>query len=376
MKQPKATIEQLRKGINEFQGKLLTEVWQTFRTKGEWPILRRLYRDYGKEAVRDALSVLGRSIGWEERGSGRWGHYRLSLVGTLLTPQGPELQNLLARFFQIQRQLFEEAPEKENTTSADISRRLNLTKDETTLLGDLLSIGNFGAGQNKEDKSWNVSTMDEAADFCGRCDFNAKVDEWACRFYVDDRRVFQDQQAYAQSFADPFSKALATGSAQSPHPAEIAVSLERLREKYPDAKKLGFLIMRFSASRAFDRIVQAIKATAEQHGLVVIRADEIEFHADLWGNVRTLLHGCGFGIAVYDRIESNEPNANIGLEVGYLMAMNKPVLLLKDRTLASLQSDLTGKLYKTFDPHNAKASIPRQMTAWLQDNGIIVPVRR
>ena len=89
--------------------------------------------------------------------------------------------------------------------------------------------------------------------------------------------------------------------------------------------------------------------------------------------MRTLLHGCGFGIAVYERIEREEPNANVGLEVGYLMAMNKPVLLLKDKTVTSLQSDLAGKLYTPFDPHDPEGSIPEQLTKWLKDNGIIIP---
>lgn len=158
-----------------------------------------------------------------------------------------------------------------------------------------------------------------------------------------------------------------------PHPPEIAMSLDRLYAKYPDPKKLGFLIMRFTAAKPFEQIVGAIKATGEKHGLSVIRADENEFHADLWGNVRTLLHRCGFGVAVFERIESEEPNANIGLEVGYLMAMNKPVLLLKDKTVEVLQSDLAGKLYKPFDPHDPGGTIPNQLTKWLGDNGIIVP---
>ncbi len=151
------------------------------------------------------------------------------------------------------------------------------------------------------------------------------------------------------------------------------MSLERLYNKYPDPKKLGFLVMRFAAAKPYGRIVRVIKATAEEHGLVVIRADENDFHADLWGNVRTLLHGCGFGIAVYERIESDKPNANVGLEVGYLMAMNKPVLLLKDQNVIALPSDLAGKLYKPFDPYEPETRIPNQLTKWLEDNGIILP---
>jgi hypothetical protein len=158
-----------------------------------------------------------------------------------------------------------------------------------------------------------------------------------------------------------------------PHPPEIGMSIDRLRTKYPDPKKLGFLVMRFTAAKPFARIVEIIKQTAAKYDLIIVRADENEFHADLWGNVRTHLHGCGFGIAVYERIETEEPNANVGLEVGYLMAMNKPVLLLKDKTVATLQADLAGKLYKAFDPHDPENTIPDQLVKWLEDNGIIVP---
>lgn len=157
------------------------------------------------------------------------------------------------------------------------------------------------------------------------------------------------------------------------HPPEIAVSLDRFRARHPEPNKVGFLIMRFAATKPFARIATIVKRTAAELGLAVLRADENDFHADLWGNVRTYLHGCGFGIAVYERIEAEEPNANIGLEVGYLMAMNKPVLLLKAKTVKTLQADLAGKLYKPFDPHDPENTIPDQLTKWLEDNGVIVP---
>lgn len=158
-----------------------------------------------------------------------------------------------------------------------------------------------------------------------------------------------------------------------PHPPEMSMSLDRLRSKYPDPKKLGFLIMRFAAAKPFSKIVEVVKETGKKHGLAILRADEQEFHADLWGNVRTYLHGCGFAVAVYERIETDEPNANVGLEVGYLLAMNKPVLLLKDQTLPNIQSDLAGKLYKPFDPHDPEGTIPPLLEKWLEDYGIIVP---
>ena len=178
--------------------------------------------------------------------------------------------------------------------------------------------------------------------------------------------------AVTSNFAEGESHLPISALAQ-PHPPEIAMSLDRLRSKFPDPKKVGFLVMRFTAAKPFAKIVEAIKKTGEDHGLKIIRADENEFHSGLWENVRTHLHGCGFGIAIYERIETNEPNANVGLEVGYLMAMNKPVLLLKDKTAEKVQTDLVGKLYKEFDTHDPEGTIPAQLTKWLEDYGIIIP---
>ena len=78
---------------------------------------------------------------------------------------------------------------------------------------------------------------------------------------------------------------------------------------------------------------------------------------------------------MYERTETDEPNANVGLEVGYLLALNKPVLLLTGKTLEAIQSDLAGKLYKPFDPHDPEGTIPGLLNKWLEDNGIVVPKR-
>jgi len=296
----------------------------------------------------------------------------MSLLGAMLTSGGPEFQSLMERFFQFQRDLYRKDPEKINATAVEIRGALQLSDEQTGLLAKLLWLGSMGGAQNDTTASWIAGAMAEAADFPKTGDLSKQVSDRVCRFYNPDAPVFQEQQhqaLFAAAAAIPINE---TASALQPHPPEISMSLERLQGKYPDPKKLGFLIMRFAAAKPYERIASVIKATAEKHGLAVLRADENDFHADLWGNVRTLLHGCGFGIAVYERIERDEPNANVGLEVGYLMAMNKPVLLLKDKTVPSLQSDLAGKLYKLFDPHAPEASIPDQLTNWLKDNGVIV----
>lgn len=280
---------------------------------------------------------------------------------------------MLTRLFEFQRELFRKDPEREDSKSEEIAAALKLSPEQTEVLGELVWLGRFGGGRGGEKGGWSMSAMDEAPSFPPTGELSAQVEEWALKFYRPTGPVFQDQ--HSPPSGESLSAFLGAAPTPQPQVSEIAVSLERLREKYPDPKKIGFLIMRFTAKQPFRRIVNVIKTTAEKHGLAIIRADNEQFHHDLWGNVRTLLHGCGFGIAVYERIDTNEPNANVGLEVGYLMAMNKPVLLLKDSTVPELQSDLAGKLYHSFEPHDPKHTIPDQLTKWLETNGIIVPKR-
>jgi len=47
------------------------------------------------------------------------------------------------------------------------------------------------------------------------------------------------------------------------------------------------------------------------------------------------------------------------------------VCILKDKTLKTLHSDLVGKLYREFDPFEARKTILKQIALWLHDKGFI-----
>jgi hypothetical protein len=118
-------------------------------------------------------------------------------------------------------------------------------------------------------------------------------------------------------------------------------------------------------------IVTSLRSELAKHSIELVRADQKQYHDDLFWNILTCIYGCSFGIAVFERIELEEFNPNIALEVGYIMALQKPVLLLKDRTLKNLNTDLIGKLYRTFDPQTIPESIGPEVRQWLKDKGII-----
>jgi nucleoside 2-deoxyribosyltransferase len=158
-------------------------------------------------------------------------------------------------------------------------------------------------------------------------------------------------------------------------PNVIKDSLADFQADHPHPNKAAFIMMGFGETTAHANIVKAVRKSLSKHGISGLRADDKEYHEDLLPNVRTYMHGCNFGIAIFERIESEEFNPNVGLEVGYMMAMGKPVCLLKDQTLKDLHTDLIGKLYRRFDVLNPAGSIPDQVDSWLNDKRLIGPQR-
>lgn len=148
---------------------------------------------------------------------------------------------------------------------------------------------------------------------------------------------------------------------------ELSTSLKRFIKDNPKPEKSGFLIMKFEDSKIQNNIVQILKNHLSKQGITLLRADDKWYADDLFENIQTYMHGCSFGIALFDRINSDEFNPNVSLEIGYMMALNKPVLLLKDKTLKSLQTDLVGKLYHQFDFQDPEITIPLVLDKWLKD---------
>lgn len=152
---------------------------------------------------------------------------------------------------------------------------------------------------------------------------------------------------------------------------EIAESLEKFKQEHLNYESNAFIMMQFGKTKSHAAIVDSIRSTLKKFGLNGLRADDKEYHDDLFGNVLTYIYGCRFGIAVFERLEDDVFNPNVSLEVGYMRALRKPVCFLKDKTLKELQTDLVGKLYKSFDPQAPLETIPSELEKWLRDKDVI-----
>lgn len=151
-------------------------------------------------------------------------------------------------------------------------------------------------------------------------------------------------------------------------PVEIRESIERFRKDH--AEPTAFIMMQFSDKPAHNAIVSAIKATLKTVGITALRADDHQYHDDVLPNVKTYMHGCAFGIAVFERIEGDVFNPNVSLEVGYMMAIGKSICYLKDKSLNRLQTDLISKLYREFDTYAIEKTLPVSLNKWLHEKGI------
>jgi len=154
-------------------------------------------------------------------------------------------------------------------------------------------------------------------------------------------------------------------------PTEILESVNNFRQDYPITSKTAFIMMRFSSTPNHNAIVTEIKRILLKHDIIGLRADDKEYSDDLFSNIRTYMHCCNFGIAVFERLLDDTFNPNVSLEVGYMMGINKSVCLLKDSTLPSLTSDLVGKLYKSFDTQRIGETLEAELEKWLRDRGFI-----
>jgi hypothetical protein len=160
------------------------------------------------------------------------------------------------------------------------------------------------------------------------------------------------------------------GASANEDPPELLPYIDHFRRVHPNPRKSAFVMMRFGEGRRYRGIANAIKASLSAHDIVALRADDNTFAEYLMANVRTYMHGCGFGVAVFERMESDNHNPNVALEVGYMLALGKRVCLLKDKTLTQLPTDMIGSMYSEFDPDDVDASIPRALEKWLRQRGL------
>lgn len=170
---------------------------------------------------------------------------------------------------------------------------------------------------------------------------------------------------------DPNELFIYSNSPEIDYSSDIKDSLHKFEKDFPNNRRCGFLMMKYEDSSIQTKIIGELKFVFKKNDLFLLRADEKQYSDDLLTNIRTYMHACYFGVAVFERINSEYFNPNVSLEIGYMMALKKPILFLKEKTLKSLHTDLVGKLYEEFDFQNHSEKVEKSVIRWLKNHDII-----
>jgi len=130
-----------------------------------------------------------------------------------------------------------------------------------------------------------------------------------------------------------------------------------------------FVIMRFGKHPMYKALERTIKDTVRLYGFKAILARDVSFHPDLWGNIKFCMACSRYAIVVFERMLQPDFNPNVSLELGYMLGLDKPCLLLKEATLPLLPTDIVGHLYREFDATRIKASVASAVIQWLEGLG-------
>ena len=144
-------------------------------------------------------------------------------------------------------------------------------------------------------------------------------------------------------------------------------------EKEFGSRKIGFLIRKFEEREDRNRLLATIRDTFRQKGFSIVDANEKSLHPETWGNIKEFLNNCSFGVVLIDDLSETVTgfNPNVFLEIGYLLALKKDILILIQRRLAAnLPTDIKPFIYIGFDSLDIESQkLKNEITKWI-DNTI------
>jgi hypothetical protein len=150
---------------------------------------------------------------------------------------------------------------------------------------------------------------------------------------------------------------------------------EALLDEHPDFAKNVFVMMKFDKENEdLNEIYGTIKEILPLYDLNVLRADERYYTDQLWDNVRTYMLCCSYGVAVLENIVANEFNPNVGLEYGFMSALNRPTMVLVDDRFRNMRADIIGTIVYPFNSRRIGETVAEAVRDWAQIRlGLSVP---
>lgn len=198
------SFETLLASLSEIQRRILRAIWNYHYENKMWIPTGTLHHQFGKATVQTALDVLGGTVVWEVSDAGKK-RYQLKWLGILLSLSSDGAEELLTRFLNHLKELYQDNPEFERVTSQDLEGALGLTKDQTSLLEQLIRFSPFYGGGSFGESGWTVQPPENIDDFPEIRDFGAYVRRRAMDGYSSTVPIGERQRLIYQSEKESMS---------------------------------------------------------------------------------------------------------------------------------------------------------------------------
>ena len=136
-----------------------------------------------------------------------------------------------------------------------------------------------------------------------------------------------------------------------------------------DFEKSVFIMTKFPEANGdpdqkLKGLIDVVCIGLTQRGFLPRLASGAQFHDWLWDEVEIHLLGCATGIAIVEDRYRPELNPNVAMEWGWMRAMGKRVLFLREKKFAHGRADLGGLRAWEFDWESPGDGVATALTEW------------
>ena len=161
-----------------------------------------------------------------------------------------------------------------------------------------------------------------------------------------------------------------TGDESLLNPNKILEPSELFKNEH-DPSKTVFIMMKFQngdseKNEKLQNLYDTIQLELIKYRLDAVRADEKNYSMTdyIWDNLKVYLNGCNYGMAILENLYSDEINPNVAMEYGYMLAKDKKVLLLKEKSFTNIRADILGKIWDGFEFDDME-SVKKAIQKWM-----------
>jgi eukaryotic-like serine/threonine-protein kinase len=109
---------------------------------------------------------------------------------------------------------------------------------------------------------------------------------------------------------------------------EVRRDLKTILARLADRPPRGRAFVAMSFAPALDSLWRTIESVCSECRVNAIRVDETVTHENIWDEICAELRKADLMIAVVSPLEQTAPNPNVMLEIGYMRALERPIVLL------------------------------------------------